>query len=124
MGRIYGGAYRGPDGIYHYDYVDDVTGERGEDLSFDPPEMFGPSIAPGAYDWQQPDPWLGVAATGAGLPQNQPIPAGFTAPGATPAQALGNATLNGQPIGPFATGLGGASPRASTRRGWTPGATP
>jgi hypothetical protein len=103
MARIYGGAYRGPDGIYHYGYTDDLTGERGEDLSFDPPEMFGPAnLSQADYSWKPPDPWLGVAATGAGLPLNQPIPGGFTAPGATPAAALAGATLNGQPIGPGA----------------------
>lgn len=115
MARIYGGASRGPDGIYHYQYVDDVTGERGEDLSFDPPEMFGPSgLSQESYNWKPPDPWLGVAATGAGLPLNQPIPGGFTAPGATPGAALAGATLNGQPIGPGAAARAPARPAVGT----------
>lgn len=100
MGRIYGGAYRGPDGIYHYSFVDDATGEQGEDLSADPPEMFGPSgLTQADYNWTAPDPWLSYAAGQVGLPLNQPIPQGFTAPGAAPQQAVANAQLGGQPFG-------------------------
>lgn len=100
MGRIYGGAYRGPDGIYHFPYTDDATGEQGEDLSADPPEMFGPSgLTPADYNWTAPDPWLSYAAGQVGLPLNQPIPQGFTAPGAAPQEAVANAQMGGQPFG-------------------------
>lgn len=122
MGRIYGGSYRGPDGIWHHPYTDDETGEQGEDLDTAPPAsapgMAGPdpsTLPVGTQPGVGPDPWLSYAAGQVGMPSSQPIPGGFTAPGATPQQAVANATLTGSltgdqignnAIGPLARGSG------------------
>lgn len=89
-------AYQGPDGLWHFPYVDPDTGERGEDLGYDPPQTdYTPSPqtpaigangqvqVTGTYRNGSTVPWNDPRAIGAGtasVPYGQGVPGFGQAP--------------------------------------------